>query len=152
MKKQMTRFALFAALMSGGVWADALPAEWAEALAVPTGYAFERRVERVRTWDFPEFTVECYRQTNGPGTIQRVFMAVPKGKSGKLPAVAVPFYYPEAMLGFDPATGEKLPRFAGVTMLADLAQRGFVAATADAYHLTYRVGAVEPRDDFRRWK
>ena len=71
-----------------------------------------------------------------------MFVAAPKGKSGKLPAVAVPFYYPEAMLGFDPATGEKLPSFTGVTMLADLARRGFVAATADAYHLTYRVGAA----------
>ena len=67
------------------------------------------------------------------------------------PLVAVPFYYPEAMLGFDPATGEELPKFKGVTMLADLARRGFVAATADAYHLTYRPGAAEPRDDFRRW-
>ena len=148
----MKRFALFVVLMAGGVWADALPAEWSDALAVPEGYAFERRVERVRTWDFPAFTVECYRQANGPGTEQRVFVAVPKGKSGKLPAVAVPFYYPEAMLGFDPATGEELPKFKGVTMLADLARRGFVAATADAYHLTYRVGAVEPRGDFKRWQ
>ena len=152
LKKQMKRLVLLVALMASGVWADTLPAEWADALAVPKEYAFERRVERVRTWDFPEFTVECYRQANGPGTTQRVFVAVPKGKSEKLPAVAVPFYYPEAMLGLDPATSEPLPRFAGVTMLADLARRGFIAATADAYHLTYRVGAAEPRDDFKRWR
>ena len=152
LKKRLPVLALLVTLMVGGAWADALPAEWSDALSVPSGYAFARRVERVRTWDFPAFTVECYRQANGPGTEQRVFVAAPKGKSGKLPAVAVPFYYPEAMLGFDPATGEELPKFKGVTMLADLARRGFVAATADAYHLTYRVGAAEPRDDFKRWK
>ncbi len=130
---------------------DALSSEWKAYLSVPAGYVFERRTERVQTWNFPEFTVESYRQANGPGTEQRVFLAVPKGRKGRLPAVAVPFYYPEAMLGFDPATGEELPKFKGVTMLADLARRGFVAATADAYHLTYRLGAGEPRDDFRRW-
>ena len=143
---------LLCALLLANTHAGALPAEWTRALSVPAGYAFARRVEHVRTWDFPDFTVDSYRQANGPGTVQRVFVVVPKGRTEKLPAVAVPFYYPEAMLGFDPATGEELPKFKGVTMLADLARRGFVAATADAYHLTYRVGAAEPRDDFRRWK
>ena len=142
---------LLCALLLANAHAGALPAEWTSALSVPAGYAFARRVEHVRTWDFPDFTVDSYRQANGPGTVQRVFVAVPKGRTGKLPAVAVPFYYPEAMLGFDPATGEELPKFKGVTMLADLARRGFVAATADAYHLTYRVGAAEPRGDFKRW-
>ena len=143
---------LLGALLLVNAHAGALPAEWTSALSVPSGYAFARRVEHVRTWDFPDFTVDSYRQANGPGTVQRVFVAVPKGRTEKLPAVAVPFYYPEAMLGFDPATGEELPKFKSVTMLADLARRGFVAATADAYHLTYRVGAAEPRDDFKRWK
>ena len=142
---------LLCALLLANTHAGALPAEWTSALSVPAGYAFARRVEHVRTWGFPDFTVDFYRQANGPGTEQRVFVAVPKGRTGKLPAVAVPFYYPEAMLGFDPATGEELPKFKGVTMLADLARRGFVAATADAYHLTYRVGAAEPRGDFKRW-
>ena len=143
---------LLGALLLANAHAGALPAEWTRALSVPAGYAFARCVEHVRTWDFPDFTVDSYRQANGPGTVQRVFVAVPKGRTGKLPAVAVPFYYPEAMLGFDPAKDEELPKFKDVTMLADLARRGFVAATADAYHLTYRVGAAEPRDDFRRWK
>ena len=93
------------ALLLANAHADPLPAEWTRALSVPAGYAFAQRVEHVRTWDFPDFTVDSYRQANGPGTVQRVFVAVPKGRTGKLPAVAVPFYYPEAMLGFDPATG-----------------------------------------------
>ena len=152
LRKRVPVLALLVAALVGGARADALPADWSHALSVPPGYAFTRRVEHVRTWDFPAFTVDFYRQANGPGTTQRVFVAAPKGKRGKRPAVAVPFYYPEAMLGFDPATGEKLPRFTGVTMLADLARRGFVAATADAYHLTYRADAKEPRDDFGRWK
>ena len=142
---------LLCALLLANAHAGALPAEWTRALSVPAGYVFARRVEHVRTWDFPDFTVDSYRQANGPGTEQRVFVAVPKGRTGKLPAVAVPFYYPEAMLGFDPATGEELPKFKGVTMLADLARRGFVSATADAYHLTYRTDAAEPRGDFKRW-
>ncbi len=149
--KRLSSFAALLTCVAAVAGAGELPAEWS-ALAVPAGYAFERRLARVREWTFPDFTVEFYRQANGPGTEQRVFLAVPKKRAGRCPAVAVPFYYPEAMLGFDPETGAPLPRFAGVTMLADLARRGFVAASADAYHLTYRVGATEPRDDFGRWK
>ena len=149
MKKVKQAFVgAFVLACCGAIWS----AEWAEALAVPKGYAFERRTERVHEWTFPDFTVEQYRQANGPGTEQRVFVVLPKKRPEKCPAVAVPFYYPEAMLGFDPETGKELPSFKGVTMLADLARRGFVAATADAYHLTYRVGAAEPRGDFKRWK
>ena len=133
------------------VQADALGPEWA-ALSVPREYVFERKTERVRTWEFADFTVECHRLANGPGTTQRVFLAVPKERKEAYPAVVVPFYYPEAMLGFDPETGAVLPRFSGITMLADLARRGFVAATADAYHLTYRKDAKEARDDFGRCK
>ena len=121
---------LVCALLFANALADALPAEWTRALSVPAGYAFARRVEHVRTWDFPDLTVDFYRQANGPGTEQRVFLAVPKKRAGRCPAIAVPFYYPEAMQGFDPETGAPLPRFAGVTMLADLARRGFVAASA----------------------
>ena len=143
---------LCAALGIVAARAEVLPTDWTAALSVPAGYTFARRTTLVRTWTFPGFTVEFYRQVNGPGTEQRVFLAVPKERPAKCPAVAVPFYYPEAMLGFDPETGENLPKFAGVTMLADLARRGFVAASADAYHLNYRIGAAEPRDDFKRWK
>ncbi|MBR1588569.1 MAG: dienelactone hydrolase family protein [Kiritimatiellae bacterium] len=149
MKKFKQSFvAAFVLLCGGAATADA----WTAALSVPVDYKFERRTTLERTWECPDFTVECYRQANGPGTEQRVFVVLPKRRPGKCPAAAVPFYYPEAMLGFDPETGETLPRFKGVTMLADLARRGFVAATADAYHLTYRTDAKEPRDDFGRWR
>ena len=153
--RAVCRFAVAALCVAFGnvlARAETLSAGWTAALSEPAGYAFARKVTHVRTWDFPEFSVEFYRQANGPGTDQRVFLAVPKRRPAKCPAVAVPFYYPEAMLGFDPATGLQLPKFKGVTMLADLARRGFIAASADAYHLTYRPDTAEPRDDFKRWK
>ena len=154
-RRAVFRFGMAALCVACGIvlaQAEPLSAEWTAALSAPAGYAFTRKVMHVRTWEFVDFTVEFYRQANGPGVDQRVFLAVPKKHRAKCPAVAVPFYYPEAMLGFDPATGEELPRFKGVTMLADLARRGFIAASADAYHLTYRKEAKEPRDDFVRWK
>lgn len=144
----LTMMAASAALGAAG----ALSSGWTEPLAVPSGYAFERNVTHVKTWRLPDFDVECYRQANGPGTSQRVFVAVPKGRQGRLPAVVVPFYFPEAMLGFDPETGERLANFESVSMMADLARRGFVTASADAYHLTYRPGSTEPRTDFGRWR
>ena len=54
------------------------------------------------------------------------------------------------MLEFDPETGETLPRYQGIAMLRHLTARGFIAASADAYHLTY-LKSERARDDFGRW-
>ena len=128
--------------------------DWAKPLFVPAGYAFERKVERVKTWKFADFDVESYLQANGPGTTQRVFVAVPKAQNhpGKRPAVVVPFYHPECMLGFDPETGERLPKYDKLAMMADLAKRGFITISADAYHLTYQPKLALLRSDFSRWR
>ena len=121
---------------------------WGEYLDPPPGYAsFRRQVEKIASYSFPDFDVEEYRQANGPDTFQRLMMAVPKNVKGRMPAVVVPFYYPEAMLGFDPKTGgvkfhlvpskTNLTYFSEVAYMRDLAKRGYVAVTAEAYHLTY---------------
>ena len=109
---------------------------WHRFLDVPKGYSFRHEVRLVKRYAFRDFDCELYEQANGPGTRQRVVMALPKGLAGKAPAVVVPFYFPEAMLGFELESQEPLPTYADRTIMADLAQRGFVCASADAYHLT----------------
>ena len=134
---------------------------WSRYITPPASYAaFQRRVERTATYSFDAFDVEVYRQANGPGTTQRVMMAVPKGAKGRLAAVAVPFYFPEAMLGFNPATGgldsplvragTNLTFYAGISYMADLAKRGYITASADAFHLTYPGGEGEEKG-FSKW-
>ena len=144
------------ALTPPALFATAAPLhdDWAKPLSVPAGYAFERKVERVKTWRFADFDVESYIQANGPGTSQRVFVAVPKaGGPARRPAVVVPFYHPECMLGFDPETGERLPKYYDrLAMMADLARRGFITISADAYHLTYLPKLELQRNDFLRWR
>ncbi|MBO5940770.1 MAG: acetylxylan esterase [Kiritimatiellae bacterium] len=123
-------------------------AQWAKYLDPPKEYiSFAQSAEKIASYDFPGFSVEEYRQANGPGTHQRVMMAVPKDIKGRLPAVVVPFYYPEAMLGFDPKTGgvafpyvpskTNLTYFSEISYMSDLAKRGYVTISADAYYLTY---------------
>lgn len=118
-------------------------ADWGQYLDPPAGYAaFPRSVEKLAAYSFPDFYVEEYRQANGPGTFQRLMIAVPKNAKKRLPAVVVPFYYPEAMLGFDPKTGglnsphlppnTNLTYFAEVTYMSDLAKRGYITVTAEA--------------------
>lgn len=102
-------------------------------------------------YTFEDFDVELYSQPNGHGRSQRVLMAFPKNLREPAPAVAVPFYFAEAMLGFDPATGEVFPRYSQYPIMADLARRGYVTASADAYHLTY-TPMERDRDDFGRWR
>ena len=129
--------------------------QWEEMLGTPRNYDFPKTRELVKRYDCPDFDGELYLQANGirpDGTVtfQRLFLAFPKERTGKLPAVAVPFYYPEATLGFDPETGVELPGFIQNPTMLELVRRGYVTATADAYHLTY-LKSRRNRMDFARW-
>ena len=132
--------------------------DWLDALGQPERYSFSASLTRLCVYPpIPKrdpartVRVEMWLQANGPGTAQRVCKVFPEGIDGPLPAVVVPFYYPEAMLALDPATGETLASFAEIPMLLELAARGYAAATADAYHLTY-CPSDKVRDDFSRWQ
>lgn len=125
--------------------------EWRKRLQAPAAYQFRKTLELKKKYTFEKFDAELYLQANGPGTFQRVLKVFPKHFSGKLPAVAVPFYFPEAMIGFELETPEKLVNFSDIAIMADLVERGFIAASADAYHLTYVKSDLD-RADFSRWK
>ncbi len=125
-------------------------ADWIKWLGTPEYDTFDHRLERIKKYDSPDFDGELYRQANGPGTSQRVLLLLPKGRSGAVPGVVVPFYFPEAMLGYDPETGERLPFFAGIEMMLHLVRRGYAVASADAFHLTY-LPLKSDRQDFSRW-
>lgn len=127
-----------------------LKQKWTDVLGTPSDLAGGKAV-LVSTFSHEEFDAEWYRQENGTGRSQRVLVLIPKALVGKAPAVAVPFYYPEAMIGYDPATGEELPRFQGVEMMLHLVRRGYIVASADAYHLTY-IESDKARGDFSRWQ
>jgi len=126
-------------------------AEWLKRLRVPADWNYEKSLTLKKKYEFEDLRAELYLQANGPGTFQRLLKVLPKKLSGPAPAAAVPFYYPEAMVGFDLETLETLPKYAGITMMADLARRGYITASADAYHLTY-VKSDLPRECFDRWK
>lgn len=131
-------------------------ADWLRVIGYPKNDAYPKTRMFSKRYDFPDYSIQVYQQANGIRangeiTYQRLFMGFPKAAQGKIPAVAVPFYYPEATLGFDPETGESLPKFAENATFLDLVRRGFVVATADAYHLTY-IDSSLPREDFSRWR
>ena len=125
---------------------------WRRAVTPPERYAdFLRIVEKQKkTYEFDGFTVEYYDQANGPSVFQTLIVAVPKNLAGKLPAVVVPYYFPEAMLAFDPKTGKELPSYKEVAYMADLARRGYVTVSAQAFHLTYARKEL-PENDWDKW-
>ncbi len=145
-----------AVIECSGASADGRAAAWRSHLEPPAEYAaFPRAVRRLAVHRRSDFDIEVYEQANGPKTVQRVFMAVPQCRdvsrhrdaSARFPAVVTPFYFPEAMLGFNPATGgldceyapagTNLAFYAAVAYMSDLTRRGYVTASADAYYLTY---------------
>lgn len=123
---------------------------WFRELGRPANYDYAPSMKLVKKYSFPACDAELYLQANGPGTFQRVVKAFPKNFTGRLPAVAVPFYFPEAMLGWELETGEPLPRYDGVSIMLDLVKRGYMTASADAAHLTY-LKTDRDRRDFKRW-
>jgi len=124
--------------------------DWLARIGRPEQYEFVHSLELMNTFILPGCRGELYRQANGPDTYQRVMMLFPENVVAPCPAVAVPFYYPEAMLGMDPFSGEMLPGYAGIEMMLHLVHRGYAVASADAYHLTY-IQSDRARNDFRRW-
>ena len=131
---------------------DNIKAQWLQWLGEPEQYTFAPNVQLLKKYDHPEFDGELYIQANGPETVQRVLMLFPKNRDSLVPGVVVPFYYPEAMLGFDPETGEELPFFAGIEMMLHLVRRGYAVVSADAYHLTYLPFAGGDKQDFKLWR
>ena len=129
---------------------NGIKASWLEQIGQPGKYRYSQSLKLIKKFSHPEFEGEWYLQANGPGTFQRVLLICPPELSQPVPAVAVPFYFPEAMLGFEPDTDEKLPRYAGIEMMLHLVRRGFIAASADAFHLTYLMSDRE-RGDWERW-
>lgn len=130
---------------------DNIKKQWLAELGEPALPLEAGEMTLLARYEYEAYTVELYAQPNGHGRSQRLMMTFPKNVVGPCPAVAVPFYFAEAMLGFDPATGEEFPRYGQYPIMADLARRGYAAASADAYHLTYTPQA-RSRDDFGRWK
>lgn len=125
--------------------------QWLDALGAPTERVCPREAVLLTRYEHAEFFAEVYRQETYDGKAQRVMLVFPHGIKEKAPAVAVPFYFPEAMLGFEPDTGEVLEHYRGVEMMLHLVRRGYVVASAEAYHLTY-VESEKARGDFTRWQ
>ena len=101
-----------AAAMAGGV--DFPHGEaWGRRFAAPDGFAFGRKVEKVKSEERDGFTLETWRQANGPKSFQDVLVAVPQGAKGCLPAVVIPA-----------EDGEHL-------FAADLVKRGYVTVSSD---------------------
>lgn len=111
--------------------------KWLDALGTPSYEIPKEPLILVKRYAYEDFDLEVYVQRNDPKSFQRIMMAFPKKLTAPCPAVVVPFYYPEAMLGFDPATQEICENFTEISMMRDLVKRGYITASADSYHLTY---------------
>lgn len=125
--------------------------KWLSELGTPSVEIPKCELTFVKCYKCETFDIELYTQPNGPDTVQRVMMVIPHNIKKPCPAVAVPFYCPEKMLGLNPETGEKLERFVDVPLMIQLAERGYITISADAYHLTY-IHETPENEDFSFWQ
>ncbi len=111
-------------------------------MGYPVNYDYKSSFELVKKYEYEDFDCEVYLQSNGvrpDGTVtyQRVFIALPKNIKGRLPAVVVPFYYPEAAMGFDPEKNETNELYGDNPFMLDIVRQGYIAISGEAYYLTY---------------
>ncbi|MDF2723498.1 MAG: acetyl xylan esterase [Paenibacillus sp.] len=124
--------------------------KWLDMIGKPQNYEYPQHVQLIRKFETSEFVGELYEQANGPGTVQTTLLMLPKTINGPLPAVVVPFYYPERVAGYHLDTLEPNDE-PGIAMALHLVRRGYVAVTAEAYHLTY-LKLESDRKDTSRWR
>ena len=124
--------------------------QWLDALGKPEYDIPSLPPVLIARYEEAEFTAELYRQENGGEKSQRLLMAFPKNAAFPCPAVAVPFYLAEHMLGYDPGSTTVYPRYQRAPIMLQLLRRGYAVASADAYHLSYYQSDREPMD-FTRW-
>lgn len=124
--------------------------KWFNMIGHPTNYDYKHHLQLIRKFKTYEFTGEVYEQANGPNTVQKTLLMLPKTVNKKLPAVIVPFYYPDLVAGHDLDTLESTGK-ANTALALHLVRRGYVTISAEAYHLTYRDLDLD-RCDFSRWQ
>lgn len=129
---------------------DPVKKKWLDAIGTPNAPIPAAPLQLLSTHAFPSFHTELYLQVNGDGTAQRVLFAIPNRIDRPCPAVAVPFYYPEAMLGETLPGGKNHHYYKETYIMRHLVMRGYITASADAYHLTY-LKSEKSDVDFSRW-
>ncbi len=122
--------------------------KWLEAIGQPTNYAFEHTLKLKEKFSTEDFDGEIYSQANAPGRSQTLLLMLPKGVTFPCPSVVVPFYYPDYEAGYDLQSKAKIDETQARAL--KLVRRGYIVATAEAYHLTYRDSELA-RKDFSRW-
>lgn len=122
---------------------------WLSLLEAPKSYVFEKSLTLLKRYEFKTLDIEVYRQANGIGTFQTLYIALPKNLKKRAPTVVVPYYNPEQMLGFFPDSLKQADS-PNIAIMRHLAERGFIVATAETYHLTY-IKSDKHRKDFSRW-
>lgn len=129
---------------------------WQNFIGKPSYNSFESSITFLNEYEHDGVVYEYYTQTNGVDgegktTFQEVVVSRPKNLSGKAPAVVIPFYFAELMLGFDPKTGKKNENFGVYPFASELSKLGFITISAEAYHLTYIRDDFVDRTDYFRW-
>lgn len=117
---------------------------WLQKMGRPEPCNYLREERFIRCFSEMDFDGEMYLQSCGSGEWQKLLLLCPKTcTAGPFPAVALPFYHPDGMLGFDLETGTVLEEFRGITMARDLVKRGFAVVAADAFPFHFFAGDCE---------
>lgn len=130
---------------------------WKNLIGTPLYSTYKKCIKHLSTHEYDGVIYEYYTQANGLDgngklTYQEVVLSRPINLNGKAPAIVLPFYFAEHMLGFNPKTGEKNGTFGKFNFAHELSKLGFITITAESYYLTYIKNDALDRLDYSRWQ
>lgn len=111
--------------------------KWIKELGYPEEKITVNELILTNKYECDDFIVEMYNLKKHPTGEMRVSLAIPKNLKTPAPAVIVPFYHAENMLGINHENGEMHERYGKYPIMADLAKRGYITISADAYPYQY---------------
>jgi dienelactone hydrolase len=131
--------------------ADALRAQWLEALGSPEPRAFDAGFAPVKRFACDDYVGTLGTQATEPDVRQRVLVMKPRHLTRPAPAVLLPFYYPERIAGIEFDTLGRYGQTPESNILGlALVRRGYVVYAPETFHLNLPKCELD-RDAWPRW-
>ncbi len=131
---------------------DELKDQLAGVIGTPTFDIFNMKPEQVGSFEQPEYVGTVYKQPTGPESRQTVLVMEPnRVKLSPRPGMVIPFYHPDAMVGYDLQNHQPVVEDRVIQFGRHLVQQGYVVVCPEAF--PYNT-VQEPEDDrgFAWWE
>lgn len=125
---------------------------WGAIMGRPEYSWYDRHDTLLVTFEAPAYTGKVYRQQTGPDAFQTAVVLEPKAERYACrPGAVVPFYHPDAMMGYDLRQKAPMAEIPHMQFGRCLAEQGYVVVCCEAFPFN-TVPEPQPNQGFAWWQ